>query len=119
MPRNLTDDQLRAIRDTGGVVGLNAYHEFLHPDRTRQTAEQLARHAAHIIDLCGIESVGCGFDFCEFLPGEETEPRTIGLADSGDVPNFFDCLRRMGLRQDELDAIAYGNFYRVLGEILG
>ena len=38
VPRNLTDDQLRAIRDTGGVVGLNAFHGFVHEEPGQQTA---------------------------------------------------------------------------------
>ena len=59
--RNLTDDQLRAIRDTGGVVGVNVYHGFVHADPEQQTAEMLARHAAHMADVMGVEHVACGF----------------------------------------------------------
>ena len=51
--RNLTDDQLRAIRDTGGVVGLNAFHGFVHAEPRQQTAETLALHAAHMAERDG------------------------------------------------------------------
>ncbi len=73
VPRNLTDEQLRAIRDSGGVVGVNAYNNFVHQDPERQTAGTLALHAAHMAEVMGVEHVACGFDFCEFMgsPGNE------------------------------------------------
>ena len=124
VPRNLTDDQLRCLARTGGVVGLNAYHGFIHPEDSRQTVEQLALHAAHIADLIGIEHLGCGFDFCEFLedeqgrlPTERSNP--YGMDDCSQVPNFFRCLRNLGMNDRELELIAYGNFHRVLRQILG
>ncbi len=123
VPRNLTDDQLRAIRDCGGVVGLNAFRKFVHTEHRRQTVQQLANHAAYIIDRIGIDHVGCGFDFCEFLedengvlPTERQNP--YGLADCGQAPNFFACLKQMGMTDRELEQIAYGNFHRVIRQIL-
>lgn len=111
--RNLTDDQLRAIRDRGGVVGLNSYHGFVHADREQQTVEILVRHAAHMIEVMGVEHVGCGFDFCHFMgPGNESAE---GLEDAGQVRNLLDCLARMGLTERERELIARGNFLRLLG----
>ena len=70
--RNLSDDQLRRIRDTGGVVGLNAFHGFVHAEPRQQTARTLALHAVHMAEDMGVEHVGCGFAFCEFMgPGNE------------------------------------------------
>ena len=70
--RNLTDEQLRAIRDTGGVVGVNVSHDFVHKEPRQQTAAMLARHAAHMAEVMGPEHVACGFDFCEYFgPGYE------------------------------------------------
>lgn len=111
--RNLTDDQLRAIRDTGGVVGVNVYHGFVHADPERQTAEMLARHAAHMADVMGIEHVACGFDFCEFFgyPGNEG---ARGLEDCGEIPAFFRCLDALGMTRQEQNLIARENFLRVL-----
>lgn len=65
--RNLTDEQLRAIRDTGGVVGVNVSHDFVHKEPRQQTAAMLARHAAHMAEVMGPEHVACGFDFCEYF----------------------------------------------------
>ena len=110
VPRNLTDDQLRAIRDAGGVVGLNVCDSFVHTDQAKRTAETLALHAAHIADVIGVEHVGCGFDFCEYFgPGNEGV-----LKDCSHIPAFFDCLERMGMSAQERQMIASENFIRVL-----
>ena len=115
--RNLTDDQLRASRDTGGVVGLNVYHAFVHADPAKQTAQMLARHAAHIIDVCGVEHLGCGFDFCQYLgPGNDPIPDMTGPAQA---PRLLGALRRMGLREDEVALVARDNWLRVLRTVLG
>ena len=112
-PRNLTDEQLRAIRDAGGVVGLNVHHKFVHEDPAKQTAETLARHAAHMAEVMGPEHVACGFDFCEFMgPGNDS---AAGLKDCGEIPNLFRCLRELGMTERELNGIARENFLRVLG----
>ncbi len=110
--RNLTDDQLRAIRDTGGVVGLNVYHAFVHADPAKQTAEMLARHAARMAEVMGVEHVACGFDFCEFFgPGNEGAE---GLESAAHIKNLFYWLEKMGMNEKERQMIARENFLRVL-----
>lgn len=116
--RNLADDQLRAIRDTGGVVGLNVHHGFIHADREKQTAETLARHAAHMADVMGVEHVGCGFDFCEFM-GPPDNDAAAGLEDASRIGNLFDCLERLGMSRRERELIARENFLRVFRQVLG
>ena len=112
VPRNLTDDQLRAIRDTGGVVGVNVYHNFVHADPQQQTAAMLARHAAHMAEVMGPEHVACGFDFCEYFgPGNEG---CEGMEDCSQTHNFFFELERIGFSAAERQAIAGENLLRVL-----
>ena len=110
--RNLTDDQLRAIRDTGGIVGLNVHHAFVHTDRERQTAEMLARHAAHMAEVMGVEHVACGFDFCEYFgPGNEG---VDGLENCSQIGNLVYWLEKLGMNEQERNMIARENFLRVL-----
>ena len=110
--RNLTDDQLRAIRDTGGVVGVNVYHRFVHTEPRQQTAAMLARHAAHMAEVMGPEHVACGFDFCEYFgPGNEG---CEGMENCGQTGNFFFELERVGFSAAERQAIAEDNLLRVL-----
>ena len=116
VPRNLTDDQLRAIRDRNGVVGVNAYHGFVHEDPAKQDLDTLAHHAAHIIDVCGIDHVGFGFDFCAYLgPGNDPIPDLTGPEQA---PRLVQRRRDMGLRSDELEKVTRGNWLRVLKTVL-
>ena len=116
VPRNLTDDQMRAIRDTGGVVGLNAFHGFIHAEPRQQTARTLALHAAHMAEVMGAEHVGCGFDFCEFMgPGNEGAE---GLESAAHIQNLFYWLEQLGMSRQEREGIARGNFLRVLRQVL-
>lgn len=110
--RNLSDEQLRAIRDTGGVVGLNVHHAFVHADPARQTAKTLALHAVHMAEVMGIEHVACGFDFCEFFgPGNEGAE---GLESCAHIKNLFYWLEQLGMSEKERRMIARENFLRVL-----
>lgn len=110
--RNLTDDQLRAIRDTGGIVGVNVHHAFVHAEPERQTVEMLARHAAHMADVMGIEHVACGFDFCEFFgPGNEG---VQGMGDCSQSGNFLLELEKLGMTARERELVARENLLRVL-----
>lgn len=110
--RNLTDEQLRAIRDTGGVIGVNVYHGFVHAEPRMQTAAMLARHAAHIAETIGPEHVACGFDFCEYFgPGNEG---CEGMENCAQTGNFFFELERLGFSAAERQGIASENLLRVL-----
>lgn len=112
VPRNLTDDQLRAIRDTGGVVGLNVHHGFAHTKPEHQTVETLARHAAHMADVMGVEYISCGFDFCEYFgPGNDG---VRGMEDCSCTGNFFAELEKLGLTKNEQQMIARENLLRLL-----
>ena len=119
VPRNLTDDQLRAIGENGGVVGVNVFGRFVSPDRPRRTAETLALHAAHMAEVMGVEHVGCGFDFCEFLPKGSPADNLLDLPDCGEAGRFFRCLERLGMSRRERELIARGNFLRLLEQVAG
>ena len=69
-PRNLKDDQIRAIAERGGVIGMNTWWEFINergPGVTGADVNDLAAHARYIADLVGPATVGCGFDFCNYI----------------------------------------------------
>ena len=125
-PRNLTDDQLRAVRDANGCVGLNTWYEFVDTDPAKADIHRLADHCVHMIDIMGIDHVGCGFDFCDYIddPDDQGSPdysagAISGLKNPSKIPDFFEILRGRGMREDELAKIAYGNFHRVIKEVIG
>ena len=110
VPRNLSDEQLRAIRDRGGVVGLNAYHGFIHSEPERQTVQMLAHHAAHMAEIMGPEHVACGFDFGDFM----ADPSAQGLGGWEELPGLSSCLAQVGFSPREREMIARENLLRVL-----
>ena len=122
VPRNLTDDQLRAIAETGGVVGLNAYNGFIDADPRKRTVERLAEHAYHMIDVMGIDHVGLGFDFVDIFDDADVYGGnggyTRGLANCTEAPNLFAAFDRLGMSEEDKEKIARGNFHRVIAQVL-
>jgi membrane dipeptidase len=108
--RNLTNGQLAAIRETGGLVGVNFATSFLRPDgrRDAQTPlEDVLRHVDHLIAHVGEDGVGFGSDF-----DGATVPREIG--DAAGLPRLIDAMRRHGYGDDLLHKLAHENWLRVL-----
>lgn len=102
--RNLTDDQLRAIADTDGVVGLNLYVDFLGETADFET---LRRHLEHMLHLCGEKNVCLGGD----LDGCDTLPK--GFQNVASYVDFYDYLQSCGYGSELLDRIFYSNLMRL------
>ncbi|WP_317854146.1 dipeptidase [Chakrabartyella piscis] len=124
--RNLTDDQLFAIRDTKGLIGLNSFVEFLHDDPKEQTLDQFAKHAAYIAEKIGVEHLGFGFDFCEFLSNDSLSsfvsadnPYIIGLEDCSKTPVFLEKLKEVGFSDAEILQIAEKNWLHLIERVIG
>ena len=79
-PRNLTDDQMRALAQKGGVAQTTIYHGFLKKDG-EATINDVIAHLEHAIDVMGIDHVGLGTDF-------DGDGGVRGLADSSELINF-------------------------------
>lgn len=125
-PRDLTDNQLRAIAETGGLVGLNANKNLVSPNPAQQTVDQFVRHAVHIAELIGVRHLAFGFDFNEYLADDATtsyndggNPNVPGLEDARHTPAFIEALRCAGFSDDELSQISWQNWLRVIGEVVG
>jgi membrane dipeptidase len=114
-PRNLTDKQLAAIRDTGGMVGLNFATGFLRPDGAMKAdteIELMVRHLDYLIDKLGEDKVGLGSDF-----DGATVPQTIGSA--AGLPVLIDVLRAKGYSEPLLTRLGSGNWLDVLERTIG
>ena len=113
--RNLTDAQLLALRDNGGLVGLNAFPAFLSDEKEKQDVGALVRHGAYIAEKIGVEHLSFGFDFLEFLEGE---PSLKGLEDCSRVPLLLQEMKKAGFTDGELEQIGKGNWLRLMERIL-
>jgi membrane dipeptidase len=123
--RNLTDDQIKAIGEKGGLVGINGFNKFIHREREKQTAEYLANHIDHVVELIGIDHIAFGFDFFEYLEDDTTDSfveggyrGTIGLEDISKTDNLIKVLRKRGYKEEDIEKISYRNFLNVMDKIL-
>ncbi|WP_020005193.1 dipeptidase [Brachyspira innocens] len=116
--RNLTDEQLKAIRDTKGVVGLNSYKGFIDENKDKQTIERALDHIKYIADKIGIDHIGLGFDYNEYFEDEITPPSVKGLENASKSYDIIIKLKEAGFNNEEIEKIEYKNFNRIIKEIV-
>lgn len=126
--RNLTDPMLKAVAETGGLVGINTNREFTHDDNARRTVAGLADHIERMIEVMGsVEHVGFGFDFDDYLSHEtlsefidhaDEPPSCDGIWDESQAHALVDELAARGYSEEDLRKMAVGNFYRVFEAVM-
>lgn len=109
-PRNLTDDQLKAIFKMGGYVGINFYPKFLTPEETADI-DTVIDHIDHMAQLGGAKHIGMGSDF----DGIDSHPK--GLEHAGCVYALFDRMSERGFNEDAIRDFAGENFKRYLDKL--
>lgn len=124
-PRNLGDDQIKAIADQGGLVGILALPERVA--KKDATLEDLLKHLDYMVGLAGVEHIALGLDFIKY-----DGPRTLkdrhhplhertyvkDFEEIEDLPKLIDGLARHGYQEKEIALILGGNYIRVLTSIL-
>ncbi len=108
-PRNLTDDQMRALAAKGGVMQVTLYNGFLVKDG-QATIEDAMRHLDHAISVMGIDHVGLGTDF-------DGDGGICGLASSSELLNFTRQLLERQFSEQDIQKIWGSNFLRVMQEV--
>lgn len=109
VPRNLTDDQLRALAKKGGVAHITLYHGFLRKEGTASILDAIA-HLEHAISIMGIDYVGIGTDF----DGDGT---VCGMADASEMINFTRHLLARKYSERDIEKIWGGNWLRVMAQV--
>jgi membrane dipeptidase len=110
-PRNLTDDQLRALAQNGGVVGITFVPYFVDPTwkfsdwPARPSIDQMLAHVDHAVQVAGIDHVGLGSDF---------DGGGSILADASQFPRITAGLAARGYPADAIGKILGGNHLRLL-----
>lgn len=128
--RNTSDAHLRAVGERGGVIGVNAV--LLSSRKEMATIDHYVDHIAYIADLAGIDAVGIGFDFIEFLFRHWTPEQQAaivaamiqthqapGLTNHSHARNLTRRLIERGFHDDEIEKVLYRNWLRVLQAVIG
>jgi membrane dipeptidase len=110
--RNLTDAQLDAVRDSGGIVGVNFAVTFLREDGSQvhdTPITEIVRHVDYLAERMGIDHVAFGSDFDGAAVPDE-------LGGVSGFPKLVDALRGAGYDEDAVEKVTHRNWLRVLRE---
>ncbi len=111
-PRNLSDDQLFAIAEKNGLIGLNFCPEFLNKSGKAEIKDVI-KHINYIRDLIGIDYIGLGTDY----DGITKTPKK--LEDISKLPLLKEALLSEGYQEKEIGKIFYYNWLNFFKEVLG
>jgi len=127
--RNISDAQIKMIGERRGVIGINSV--LVSPTKEESTVDRYVDHIEHVADLIGIDSVGIGFDFFEFIYRQWPESRQKELAAKFTTPHFIPDLtnhshapnltRRLierGFSDEQIEKILRDNWLRIFQDVL-
>ncbi len=124
--RNLSDDQLKGVAATGGVVCVNFYADFI--DEREHTMDRLLDHIEHIVEVAGIDHVGLGPDFIAEVDADLTPPHAGNEIDRAAIPGLdgprglplvTEAMLRRGLPDADVEKILGANVLRLFRAELG
>lgn len=121
-PRNLTDEMMKSLAETGGVAGVNFYGAFLGTGRAKDAGtaqadsrvDAMAAHLLHMIRVGGSEFPAIGTDFDGFGGDGILE-----IPDVSRMERLWEALRRAKVPEGQLEKIWGGNAERMMREVLG
>ena len=142
-PRNLRDDQIKAIAATGGLIGMVGFPAFV-ADKPKPTLDDLIDHLDYVVQMVGIDHVGLGIDYYgaqhpystpeqakaiydgwvaggQWSAGYPAPPYHYpqGIETPDKLPNIAPGLARRGYGDDDIRKIVGGNWVRVFREVWG
>jgi membrane dipeptidase len=125
--RHISDGQIKMIGERRGVIGVNSV--LVSPDQETSTLDCYVDHIQYIVDLIGIDCVGIGFDFFEFIYRQWPESKKKWMAEKLTTPHFIPDLtnhsharnltRKLierGFSDDDIAKILRGNWLRIFKE---
>src|SRR5436189_478788 len=127
--RNISDEQIKMIRERRGVIGINSV--LVSPKEEESTLDRYIDHIEHFVNLIGVECVAIGFDFFEFIYRQWPESARKELAAKFTTPHFIPDLRNHsharnltrkliehGISDENIAKILRDNWMRILKELL-
>ena len=127
--RNISDEQIKMIGERRGVIGINSV--LVGPKKEESTLDRYVDHIEYVTNLIGINGVGIGFDFFEFIYSQWPESAKRELAEKLTTPQFIPDLRNhaharnltrklieRGFNDQQIEKILRGNWLRIFEEWL-
>ena len=127
--RNISDEQIQMIGERRGVIGVNSI--LVSPRKDESTMDRYVDHIEYIVNLIGIDAVGIGFDFFEFIYCQWPESRQKELAAKFTTPHFIPDLRNhsqarnltrrlidRGFSDEQIEKILRENWMRIFKDVL-
>jgi membrane dipeptidase len=127
--RNISNEQIKMIGERHGVIGINSV--LVSPKEEESTLDRFIDHIEHVANLIGIDGVGIGFDFFEFIYSQWPESAKRELAEKFTTPHFIPQLRNhsharnltrrlieRGFSDEEIEKILRENWLRIFQEWL-
>jgi len=111
--RNLKDEQIKALADKDGVIGITFVPNFLTQEKRKTTVKDVVKHIDYLVEKVGVDYVGLGSDF------DGTDGLPLGLEGVDKIPNITEGLLDRGYKEREIEKILGGNFLRVFKEVVG
>src|SRR5947208_11269616 len=127
--RNISDEQIKMIGERRGVIGVNSV--LVSPREEESTLDRYIDHIQHIVNLIGIDGVGVGFDFFEFIYRQWPESARKELAAKFTTPHFIPDLTNhshsrnltrglilRGFSDEDIEKILRDNWMRIFKQTL-
>jgi membrane dipeptidase len=127
--RNISDEQIKMIGERHGVIGINSI--LVSPAKKETTLDRYVDHIEHVVALIGIDCVGIGFDFFEFIYRQWPDEKKKWMAEKLTTPHFIPDLTNhsqaknlthklieRGFGDANIEKILRGNWLRIFEEIL-
>ena len=127
--RNISDEQIKMIGERRGVIGVNSI--LVSPREEESTLDHYLDHMEHVANLIGVDNVGIGFDFFEFIYGQWAESRQRELAAKFTTPHFIPDLTNhsharnlvcrlieRGFSDVDIEKILHRNWLRIFEDVL-
>lgn len=116
-PRNLKDEQLIALRDAGGMIGVVAARNFVSREKEKQNIKGFVDQMEYIIEIMGIDNIMFGFDMMNFLDDFDNS-NLDDLQSHADVLKVIDELKLRNFSDEDIEKICYKNYLRLKERVM-
>jgi len=111
-PRNLTDDQMRALRKADGLMGLTLAGSFIDSNPAKRTVERFIDHIDHALAIMDEDHICFGFDFMDYLDEDFPNGNIEEVNNATLVYRISEGLKRRGYTDEQIEKMSYRNFYQ-------